>query len=116
VPAFLRLATADTELGGQAIAEGDMVMVVFASANHDADHFAHPETFDLHRRNATRHLGFGHGIHSCVGAPLARLEARVALEVLAERLPTLRLAPGQQLRHVPTFVVHGFEQLQVEWE
>jgi cytochrome P450 len=116
IPAFLRTATADTTLGGRAIAMGDMVAVVFASANHDARQFPDPSTFELNRQNATRHVGFGHGIHFCVGAQLARIEARVALESLAVRLPNLRLAPGQDLRHVPTLIFRAFEELKVEWD
>ncbi len=115
VPTFIRTATADTELAGKSIPEGDNVLVVFASANHDAEHFANPESFDLHRTGKVGHMGFGHGIHSCVGAPLARLEGRVVLEALASRLPKLRLVPDQQLRRLPQLIFRGFETLDVAW-
>ena len=116
VPTFLRTATADTDLAGKKIAAGDRLVVIFASANRDPKQFPDPDLFDLHRRNAAAHMTFGHGIHFCVGAPLARLEARVVLEVLVERIPSLRLVPGQLFRHIPQLVFHGFEKLEVEWE
>ncbi|MGI8806375.1 MAG: cytochrome P450 [Acidimicrobiales bacterium] len=116
VPAFIRTATADTELAGRKIAEGEDVLVVFASANHDEDHFPDPGSFDLHRTSKVGHMGFGHGIHSCVGAGLARLEGRVVLETLASRLPNLRLVPDQPLRHFPQLIFRGFERLEVAWD
>ena len=116
VPAFIRTATEDTELSGRKIAQGENVLVVFASANHDEEHFPDPGTFDLHRNAKVGHMGFGHGIHSCVGAGLARLEGRVVLETLASRLPNLRLVPDQPLRHFPQLIFRGFERLDVEWD
>lgn len=116
VPAFIRTATTDTELTGRNIAKGENVLVVFASANHDEDHFPHPESFDLHRTSAVGHMGFGHGIHSCVGAGLARLEGRVVLETLASRLPNLRLVPNQPLPHFPQLIFRGFERLDIAWD
>ncbi len=73
-------------------------------------------TFDLHRRSKTKHMGFGHGIHACVGAPLARLEGQAVLEALATRLPSLRLAPGQDLRHIPQLIFRGYEKLEVTFD
>ncbi len=116
VPGFIRTATEDTEIAGRSIAKGENVLVMYASVNHDEDHFADPESFDLHRTDKVGHMGFGHGIHSCVGAPLARLEGRVVLETLATRLPGLRLVPDQPLRHLPQLIFRGFERLDVEWD
>ena len=116
VPAFIRTATEDTEVAGVSIAKGENVLVVFASANHDEDHFPDPGSFDLHRISKAGHMGFGHGIHSCVGAGLARLEGRVVLENLASRLPNLRLVPDQPLRHFPQLIFRGFERLDVTWD
>jgi len=76
VPAFIRTATEDTELAGRRIAKGQDVLVVFASANHDEDHFPDPGSFDLHSTSKVGHMGFGHGIHSFVGAGLERLVRR----------------------------------------
>jgi cytochrome P450 len=115
VPTFIRTATEDTELAGRRIAKGENVLVAYASVNHDEEQFTDPATFDLHRTGNV-HMGFGHGIHSCVGAPLARLEGRVILEALASRLPSLRLVPHQSLRHFPQIIFRGFERLDVEWD
>ena len=89
VAGTMRTATADTRIGDQAIARGDSVIVWLGSANYDESHFANPERFDI-RRTPQRHIAFGQGIHFCVGAPLARLEARIALCAVLERLPGLR--------------------------
>jgi cytochrome P450 len=115
VPTFLRTATADTELAGQKISAGDRVLVAYGSANRDAEVFEDPDSFRLDRRNDSPHMGFGAGIHYCVGAPLARLQGRVVLDCLADRLPTLRL-PEQELRRVPTLMFRGFEEIYVEWD
>jgi cytochrome P450 len=89
VAGTMRLATTDTRIGEQPVAKGQSVIVWLGSANYDQAHFADPERFDVHR-SPNRHLGFGQGIHFCVGAPLARLEARIALGLLLDRLPALR--------------------------
>ena len=74
------------------------VLVSIGAANRDPEVFADPDEFDIRRREAAEHLSFGHGPHYCLGAPLARLEARVVLEELTAALPSLRLAPDQTLR------------------
>lgn len=89
--ASMRTATTDVEIGGKLIKQGDGVVCSLLAANRDEAFVAHPDEMDI-TRDATRHLAFGHGIHHCIGAPLARMELSVALEVLAERLPSLRLA------------------------
>jgi cytochrome P450 len=76
---LVRTATRDTEIGGRVIAEGEAVAMLFSAGNRDPEVFADPDSFQLDRTNQ-RHLAFGHGIHKCAGAPLARLELRVALE------------------------------------
>jgi cytochrome P450 len=88
-----RYAAGDVELDGIAIGDGDPVRVSIAAANRDPAVFADPDSFDLDRRNAGRHLAFAHGPHVCVGVHLARLEARTALTILLDRLPGLRLDP-----------------------
>jgi cytochrome P450 len=89
VAGTMRLTTGPTQIGGQELDAGQSVIVWLGSANYDEAHFTAPETFDI-RRSPNRHLGFGQGIHFCVGAPLARLEARIALGLVLERLPRLR--------------------------
>ncbi len=86
-----RFALEPIELGGQTINPGEMVMVCVGAANHDPQAFARPDQIDF-ERPAQKHLAFGRGIHFCVGAPLARLEAEIALATLLRRLPNIRLA------------------------
>jgi cytochrome P450 len=100
-PVFLateRYARADLEIAGTPIPKGELVLAALGSANHDERQFVEPERLQLDRAN-NKHLGFGLGMHYCVGAPLARLEASIAFRVLFERLPKLRLAlPASALR------------------
>jgi cytochrome P450 len=93
-----RYATAGARLGGAEIRAGDQVTVSITGANRDPAVFADPDTFDVRRANAGRHLAFAHGPHFCLGAHLARLEAQVAVETLLARLPRLRLDPGYPRR------------------
>ena len=102
---------ADTELPA-----GTNVLVLLGSANHDELIFADPYRIDLHRENASRHLSFGLGIHFCLGAPLARVEARVVLEELTARLPTMRLADGQTFDFSANSSFRGPAHLLVKWE
>jgi cytochrome P450 len=90
-----RYATADIELGGATIAQGDLVRVSVAAANRDASAFADPDRFDVRRENARQHLAFARGPHVCIGMHLARLEAHTAVGRLLERLPGLRLDPAR---------------------
>ncbi len=89
--ALPRTCMHDIEVHGVTIAAGSRVMLLWGSANLDDREFADPERFDIHRL-APRHVGFGHGVHHCLGASLARLEARVAFEELLRRMPEYRLA------------------------
>jgi cytochrome P450 len=86
-----RYATSDTHLGGARIRAGDQVTVSIAGANRDPRIFDDPDEFRIRRQNATRHLAFAHGPHFCLGAHLARLEARIAVATLLDLLPELRL-------------------------
>ena len=102
----MRLTTTATHIAGQEIAAGQSVALWLGSANFDTGHFTEPERFDV-RRSPNRHLGFGQGIHFCVGAPLARLELRIALGVILERLPRLRRDRGQPVDAVESPFVFG---------
>ena len=86
-----RYAVEPVELGGVTIPAGAQVIISLAAANHDEHTYDHPEVLDIDRTVA-RHLAFGHGIHHCLGAPLARLEGHLALGTLLRRFPQLRLA------------------------
>ncbi|MFJ2742630.1 cytochrome P450 [Streptomyces sp. NPDC087440] len=110
-----RYATEALTLGGQEIGEGDPVLVVLAAADRDPERFQHPDTLDLSRRD-NQHLGYGHGIHYCLGAPLARLEAQTALATLLTRLPDLRLAAEPaDLRWRGGLIMRGLRTLPVEF-
>lgn len=95
-----RYAFTDVELGGGVIPAYERVGLSVLGANRDPAVFARPDVFDPHRTDVGRHLGFGHGIHFCLGAPLARLEGRIMFERLAQRLPDLR--PGTDLTALPS--------------
>jgi cytochrome P450 len=113
---FTRSALADVELAGQVIKAGETVAISVQAANRDPARFDHPNSLDL-RRNATGHLGFGHGIHQCLGQQLARVEMRTALPALITRFPTLRLAtPADEVGMRPDGIgVHGVQRLPVTW-
>lgn len=111
-----RWAAADVELGGHAISRGELVIAVIGSANRDPDRFPTPDTLVLERAD-THHVGFGRGSHYCLGAPLARLEADVALRTLLARLPGLRLAIDEDdlyWRPIPLF--RSLASLPVAWD
>jgi cytochrome P450 len=92
-----RVVTADTELAGTPLARGDVILVLWAAGNRDPAKFEHPNRFWIRRPHVARdQLGFGHGIHRCIGAALGRLEGRIAFERLIGRLDGLQLAPGEQ--------------------
>jgi cytochrome P450 len=111
---LFRTATKDTAVREVNLREGDRFFLFYASANHDADQFPSPEEFRIDRPNALKHLSFGHGIHNCIGAPLARLELGIVLQLLAERFPMLRLADHDQpATYKPFSQFRGPETLQV---
>jgi cytochrome P450 len=95
------------------IPAGARVLLLWASANLDEREFDDPETFDIHRR-AARHLALGHGLHFCLGASLARLEARVAFEEWLRRIPDYEVACTPE--HIVSSTFHGFEQLPIVFE
>jgi cytochrome P450 len=110
-----RFATEPLTIGGQDIAPGDPVLVVLAAADRDPERFTDPDTLDLARRD-NQHLGYGHGIHYCLGAPLARLEGRTALATLLTRLPDLRLGVDPaELRWRGGLIMRGLRTLPVEF-
>lgn len=116
VQGLFRSATEEVEIGGVRIPKGAHLELLYASGNRDDSRFHDPDRFDVHRRDSSNHMAFGFGIHFCIGAPLARAEARVALDVLLDRLPNLRLAPGQTLEHHPHFFLRGLKHLRLEWD
>lgn len=110
-----RWAATDVELGGHTIRRGELVIAIVSSADRDPDRFPEPDRLDVTREDA-RHLAFGRGSHYCLGAPLARLEAEIALETLFRRLPGLRLAvPREELEWRPTPGFRRLVSLPVAW-
>ena len=113
--ALNRWAATDVELGGQTIRRGELVIAIVNAADRDPDRFDDPDRLDVQREDS-RHLAFGRGSHYCLGAPLARLEAEIALETLFRRLPGLRLAvEPNELEWRPTPGFRRLETLPVVW-
>jgi len=111
-----RRTTTEVELGGVKIPSGAKIYIHIASANRDQTVFTDAEEYELHRHNVAEHLGLGKWAHFCIGAVLARLEARIALETLIERIPQLRLTPGQDtLEFDYNLIVPALRKLDVEW-
>ncbi len=114
--AWKRLTTRPATVGGVELPAGTNLLLLLGSANHDEHVFPEPERIDLERENASRHLAFGLGIHFCLGAPLARLEARVVIEELARRLPGLRLVEGQPFDYTANSTFRGPAHVEVRWD
>jgi cytochrome P450 len=116
VIAWRRSSTRPVEISGVEVPEGARLMLLLASANRDEGVFEDPDAFDICRKNANKHIAFSHGIHFCPGAPLARLEARIAFELLTQRLPDLRLSPpDQRFEFDPNMSFRGPKELWAEW-
>ncbi|MGV9906984.1 cytochrome P450 family protein [Streptomyces sp. NPDC003388] len=111
--ATFRYATEPLEIAGTAIEQGQSVMIGLTAADRDGGRYAEPDRFDI-RRDARGHLAFGHGIHYCLGATLARLEGRIAVGTLLERAPGLALdgSPGEWL---PGMLIRGMRSVPVRW-
>jgi cytochrome P450 len=107
---FERTATVDTELGGVKIEKGQKIAALIGSANRDSSVFERADEMDL-TRDPNPHIGFGAGIHFCLGAPLARLEMSVSLPALWEKYPNMQLS-GAPVRR-PTFVLRGYESVSI---
>jgi cytochrome P450 len=107
---FERTATIDTELGGAKIEKGQKIAALIGAANRDSSVFERADEMDL-TRDPNPHIGFGAGIHFCLGAPLARLEMSVSLPALWEKYPEMQLA-GTPVRR-PTFVLRGYESVSI---
>lgn len=113
---MFRRTTRAVELGGATIPAGALVQILFGSANRDETTFPEPDRFDIDRESTAPHLAFGRGIHYCIGAALARLQAKVSLEVLAEQLLNLRLKPGSDIPYNPNIWAWGPDACHLEWD
>lgn len=113
-PHLMRVALEDVELSGVRIPKGSVVVVNVTGGNNDPDRFPDPREFDPDRPNVREQLAFGKGVHICLGAALARIEAQVCMELLHEQLPGLRVEP-QELTYLPMMTVQTLEGLKVTW-
>jgi cytochrome P450 len=109
-----RVATEDLVIGGQLIRAGEYVMMSLLAGNWDAEFVDNPEAFDADR-NTRGHLGFGYGVHQCIGANLARVEMQVAFAALARRLPRLKLAVTPEELRFKDANIYGMKELPVSW-
>lgn len=110
-----RVALEDLSIGGQLVHAGDVVLMNLPAGNWDPAFADHPDAFDINR-NTRGHLGFGYGVHQCIGQNLARVEMQVALATLARRLPGLRLeVPPEGLKFQNEQEIYGIHELPVTW-
>jgi cholest-4-en-3-one 26-monooxygenase len=109
-----RTVTAEHELHGQLLRQGDEILLMYAAANRDERAFDRPDEFDV-LRNHNHHVAFGFGPHRCLGANLALLELRVLFEELLRRLPDFRLAPGHQPEFVPGYFTRTYREVHIEF-
>ncbi|MFE3519519.1 cytochrome P450 [Streptomyces sp. NPDC059166] len=110
-----RVALEDIEIAGQTIRKGDGILCLGLAANRDPEVFPEPEKLDI-RRGSRKHLGFGHGVHHCIGADLARLELEIVWSKLFQRIPTLKLAkPFLDIPRKEGAVIYGLWELPVTW-
>ncbi len=114
--AWRRVTTRDTTLAGVDLPAGTRIFLNFAAANRQPGLFDEPDSFDITRPNANRHISFGKGIHYCLGAGLSKMEAAVLLDVLADRVPSLRLVDEQDTSSFPNITFRGPQQLLVAWD
>jgi cytochrome P450 len=106
-----RRTRCDVNVGGVDIPAGADLLLLIGGANRDPERFADPERYDMTRADSTRHFSFGKGVHHCLGAPLARMEVKIAIELLLELGPDLELIPNQELRFPANVSFRGPEQL-----
>jgi cytochrome P450 family 150 subfamily A5 len=117
-----RLSKCPVDVGGVQMPAGTTVMVLNGAANRDPRRFENPGEFQIERANARQHLAFGHGVHTCPGAPLARAEARVAFERILDRMHDIRIDEGRhgppearRYDYAPTYILRGLNRLHIEF-
>jgi cytochrome P450 len=115
VSRMFRLSVSEAVVGGQRIEPGQLVIAWIGSANRDPEVFPDAESFDI-RRAPNPHIAFGHGIHFCLGAPLARLEAKIALEAILERFQNIRITQDEPLEPLSDVILHGFRRVPIAFE
>ena len=115
VISWRRKAKREMEIAGVRIPGGAQILLLLGSANHDDEAFENSEQLDIERNNASQHLSFGSGIHRCLGAALAQMEAGLTLEILSRRLPGMELITDQHFDYLPNICFHGPREVHVEW-
>src|SRR6185503_3835114 len=111
----IRTALEDVEVGGVLIKEGETVSLSLSAANRDPERFDRPDVLDI-KRSASGHMGFGHGVHQCLGQQLARIEMRIGFAALFREFPNLRLAvPVEEIPLRTDMAIYGVHALPVEW-
>jgi cytochrome P450 len=112
---LFRVVADDTELHGVAIPKGATVHIRYGAANRDERVFPNPNVVDFERQNVRRHMAFSLGEHHCPGSGLSRLEQRLALNAILDRLPDLELAEDNDFTHAPGFVLRALNRLSITW-
>ena len=113
---LLRYAAEDTELGGVKIPKDATLLAAYGAANRDESHFACPDKLDLDRSNSGSHLGYGSGIHHCLGAPLARRELYWGFKALVDRIEDMWFEPGRNdFAHMPSLLLRSIKELHIEF-
>ncbi|MFF0269906.1 cytochrome P450 [Kribbella sp. NPDC004536] len=114
--AMYRTANVDVEIAGIRLPAGSHLHLSYSAGNRDPEVYSDPDRFDIHRTDTSSHLGFGHGIHYCIGSALALLEGRIALSAILERFAGLRLAAGYERHSVQSATIRVTPSLVVEWD
>lgn len=109
-----RVVTQDTTLAGATLKKGERLMLSWSSSGRDEAKFDHAQTVDLQRKAPKSHLSFGYGIHHCIGASLARSEARIAIETILARTSAISLVPGSELKHIPSLFIRSLQRLDIQ--
>ncbi|MEL6461865.1 MAG: cytochrome P450 [Cyanobacteria bacterium J06621_15] len=115
---MIRVTTQEVTISGVKIPQDSRLLVLYGSANRDSEKYENADKFDIERFKdiPVDHLAFSHGTHHCTGSNLAKREVRIALEVLSQRLPNLRITSNQELHHLPILTNRGYENLYLEWD
>lgn len=114
---LFRIANHDTELGGYNVPKGAKIYLSYGSANRDDKQFPNADKLDITRRNVTKHLAFGYGIHRCIGQTLARKELEIGISTILQRIKNITLKPGHPpIAHTPSFILRGIESLHITFD
>jgi hypothetical protein len=114
--AWRRVTTKDAKIGEFDIPKGSKVLMAIGSGSRDEKVFGDGDKFNIFRKQDKKHLAFGNGAHFCMGAPLARLEMKIILEELTNRLPHMQMTENQKWEYIPTLTFRGVQKLLIEWD